>query len=319
MITAEEINKALYEETDKRRTIYPCNNLRASSIGHPCLRYLVYSIKNWQDQEKPDVGLQHIFDLGTYVEGYVIQKIKDAGYEVITPTDRAWQIDTPLIRGREDLRIKDKNDGQFYPVEVKSLSPHIWEKLNCIDDFYNAKQSHIRAYPGQLLCYMWKFEKPKAFFALLNKVSGEIKVIEVPFDWERANDLFERGKLVYKHLEENILPETIDDESVCEYCPFAHICGHVTREGAEIETDGYLEGLLDEKATLKSSYSRYNEVSDLIKEHIGARPKVIAGHYIVERKVTIKTNPDGSTKETARLKVTDLGSNTANVSEKSGE
>jgi len=308
MISAEQINQALYEETDKRRTIYPCYNLRARSLGHPCTRYLVYSITNWQDQEKPDVGLQHIFDLGSYVEGYVIQKIKDAGYEVITPVDKAWKIDTPLIHGREDLRIKDKETGELYPVEVKSLSPFVWDKLNSVDDFYNSKHAHVRAYPGQLMCYMWKFEKDKGFFALLNKVTGEIKIIEVPFDWNKANDLFEKGKLVYKHIEDKTLPDPIDDESVCEHCPFAHICGHISREGAEIETDGYLEGLLDEKATLKPSYSRYNEIGDLVKDHIGTRPKVIAGHYIVERKVTTKVNPDGSIKETARLKITDLGS-----------
>ena len=85
--------------------------------------------------------------------------------EIITPTLRSWKVENPLITGREDIRIKDPEDGQLYPAEIKGLSPYEWERLNSIEDFYSSKRHYVQGYPAQLMVYCWKFEKEKGFLS----------------------------------------------------------------------------------------------------------------------------------------------------------
>ena len=289
MLSGSDIMNAIREEAQSRITVYPCNNLRASNIGHPCERYLYLLIKHWEEQDPHDVGLQHIFDLGNKIEEYTIEKLKAAGYEVITPTQRSWKIDllNGIVSGREDIRIKDPEDGQLYPAEIKGLSPFEWERLNSIDDFYNSKHHYVRGYPSQLLTYCYRFEKEKGFFVLTNKLTGAIKVIDVPFDWDRADEMMKKGERVYAALADptgNTLPKACDDFSVCEKCAMKRICtASVDRTEMQFD-DGELEALIGLKEELAPSYKQYNEVQDQIKKCVGDREKVLAGNYVVTTK-----------------------------------
>jgi len=288
MLTASYIDERVREFVRSEIKLYPCNNLRASNIGHPCERYLYLLIRHWDEQEPHDEGLQNIFDLGNSMEAYTIQKLRDAGLEVITPTVRSWKVENPLITGREDIRIKDPEDGQLYPAEIKGLSPFEWERLNSVEDFYNSKRHYVRAYPSQLLVYCWKFEKEKGFFILTNKLTGQLKIIEVPFDWNRADALLKKGERVYAALDDKTgktLPAACDDITVCENCSLRHICtAEHTRPEADID-DGELEAIIDRKNELKPAADAYKEADNELKRVLGSREKVIAGKYLV----TVKT------------------------------
>lgn len=285
MLTAEYISDKVSAFVQSEIKVYPCNNLRASNIGHPCERYLYLLIKHWDEQQPHDESLQNIFDFGNSVEAYTIQKLKDAGLEVITPTQRSWKVENPLITGREDIRIKDPEDGQLYPAEIKGLSPYEWERLNTIEDFYNSKRHYVRGYPAQLLVYLWKFEKMKGFFILTNKLTGKLKIIEVPFDWERADALLKKGERIYAALNGGDIPDACDDYTVCEQCGLRHICtADIQRPETDID-DGELEALIDRKNELAEAYRAYNEANDEIKRVMGDRESVLAGKYIATAKI----------------------------------
>ncbi len=299
----QEMNNKIKENKQSKIKLYPCNNLRASNVGHPCERYLYLSIKNWEDKRLYNETTQCIFDLGNKIEEYVIQTLKDAGFEVITPTVRAWKVEKPLITGREDLRIK-LEDGQFYPVEVKGLSPQEWEKLNSVQDFLNSKRYYVRAYPAQLYIYMYQFGKEKGYFALCNKLTGEIKLIEVPFDYEYAEKILQKAERIYKCLEKNELPPSCDDISVCEYCDLAHICtANIKRTETDIDTTGELDELIDKKQELAPAYREYSEINDKIKKTVGEREKVLSNKYLFERKVIHKEGYTVSPRDEVRINV----------------
>lgn len=288
MLTADYIAGKISAFVQSEIKVYPCEHLRASNIGHPCERYLYLLIKHWDEAKPHDEGLQNIFDFGNSVEAYTIQKLKDAGLEVITPTQRSWKVLNPLITGREDIRIKDPEDGQLYPAEIKGLSPNEWERLNSIDDFYTSKRYYVRGYPAQLTVYLWHFEKEKGFFVLTNKLTGEIKIIDVPFDWDRADALLKKGERIYKALETDTPPESCDDISVCENCGLRHICtAAIDRAEMEID-DGELEAAIDRKNELSPAYREYQEIGERIKRIVGEREKVLAGQYVVMTKVIDK-------------------------------
>lgn len=281
-MNATQINERLYNAKKEKIKVYPCNNLRGSNLGHPCERYLYLLIKHWDEQKPHDVGLQSIFDLGNTMEEYTIKNIKEAGYEVITPTVRSWKIDKPFITGREDIRIKDEN-GELLPVEIKGLSPFEFDKLNSIDDFFKSKRHYVRGYPAQLQIYMYHFSKEKGFFALTNKLTGQTKFIEMPFDYEYAESLLQKAERIYKALDENTPPDSCDDVNVCENCPLQHICGDVKRVPTDIETDDELETLINRKQELAAAKREYEEVDKQIKARVGDREKIITGSYLITR------------------------------------
>ena len=291
MLTAEYISAAVSDFVKSEIKVYPCEHLRASNVGHPCERYLYLLIRSWEELVPHDEGLQNIFDLGNSIEAYTIKKLRDSGLEVITPTPRSWKVENPLITGREDIRIKDPETGELFPAEIKGLSPNEWERLNTVEDFYNSRRYYVRGYPSQLLVYMWKFEKEKGFFILTNKLTGELKIIEVPFDWERADELLKKAERIYTALADisgKTIPEACDDLSVCEKCQMRHICT-AAHERPETEIDdGELEEAIDRKNELAPLYREYNEINDQIKKMVGDREKVISGKYVVSTKTINK-------------------------------
>ncbi len=287
MLTAASIKQALEDKARSKITVYPVNNLSASRLGHPCERYLYLLLKHWDEVKPYDVGLQHIFDLGNSIEDYAIDRLKEAGFEVITPTVRSWRVEKPLITGREDIRIKDDN-GELIPCEVKSISPYEFDKLNCVDDFLRSKKAHIRGYPTQIFVYMYHFAKEKGFFILVNKLTGEIKPIEVHLDYGFGEECLQKAERVYKAVETNTPPDTCDDISVCEGCRLQHLCGTVIRSETSIDTSGELEQLIQKKQELEGAYREYKETDAAIKRAVGEREKVLTGSYLVTRKAVYK-------------------------------
>lgn len=283
-MNANDIKAKLEKVAEDKIKLYPVEHLSASRLGHCCERYLYLLIKHWQDRKPHDVGLQHIFDLGNSLEEYTIERLKEAGFEVITPTVRSWRIDKPLITGREDIRIKDTETGELLPCEIKGLAPQEWAKLNTIEDFLNSKKHYVRGYPTQLFVYMWKFEKEKGFFIITNKLTGEIKVIEVHLDYAFGEQCLQKAERIYKALETNTAPDSCDDVNVCEGCDLQHICGQVKRIPADIELDDELENLINRKEELKTAKAEYEAVDKEIKARVGEREKVITGTYLIERK-----------------------------------
>ena len=288
-MNAVEINARLFKAKADKIKVYPCNNLRSSNLGFPCERYLYLLIKHWDEQKPYDVGLQNIFDLGNTLEQHTIQNIIEAGFEVVTPTVRSWkeEVRGGIITGREDIRIKDEK-GELLPVEIKGLSPFEYDKLNCVDDFLKSKKAYVRGYPAQLYVYMLKFGKEKGFFALTNKLTGETKFIEVPFDYDFAETLLQKAERIYKALAANEAPEACNDISVCENCSLAHICGECRRVPADVDIDDELDALIDRKQQLSAAKKEYEDVDKEIKKRVGEREKVITGHYLIERKSFIK-------------------------------
>ena len=288
-MTQEQMNAKLFKAKADKITIYPCNNLRASNLGHPCERYLFLLIKHWEEQKPHDVGLQNIFDLGNALEEHTINNIKEAGFEIVTPTVRSWKVEVKggIITGREDIRLKDEN-GELLPVEIKGISPFEFDKLNTVDDFLKSKRAYIQGYPAQLFIYMYKFGKEKGYFALTNKLSGQTKFIEVPFDYDFGEKMLQKAERVYKALKDDEPPAACDDITICENCSLAHICGEVRRIPADVDIDDELDELINKKQELAHYKKEYEQVDKEIKAKIGERPKVITGQYLIERKSFIK-------------------------------
>lgn len=309
----EQIDKA----TEAQIQIFPCHNLRASNVGHPCERYLYLLVNNWDQQKRHDKGLQNIFNLGNKMEEYVIETLKRSGFEILTPVERSWKIEDPLITGREDILIKDTDTGELLPGEIKGISPFEFDKLKTVYDFLNSKKYYIRAYPAQILTYMWHFNKTQGFFFIVNKLTGEVRPIELNFKKDKELETYclsimEKATRINKAIKEEKIPDVIDDASVCDNCGLSHVCGHTVAVPADIENDNELEELIDQKNALKEQKKNYEDLDEQIKDRVGEREKVLAGKYLIVRTKTVKpahTEPAKEVPEkvTWRMSIKEIG------------
>ena len=130
---------------------------------------------------------------------------------------------------------------------------------------------------------MLHFGKEKGFFAITNKLTGETKFIEMPFDYDYCESLLQKAERIYKALEDETPPEACEDISFCEGCALAHVCGECRRVPADVDLDEELDKLNERKQEHAPAKAEYEKNDKEIKSKVGERDKVITGGYLIQR------------------------------------
>jgi CRISPR/Cas system-associated exonuclease Cas4 (RecB family) len=274
------IVEKVYEYKKSQIKQYPVNANRASSLGHPCTRYLVFDRTRWEEKTLHDERLQMVFDLGNDIEDRVLKDLKEAGLQIIEQ-QRSFSWPEHQITGHIDA--KALIDGKAYPLEIKSMSPFAFDKVNSIQDMLKSKYAYMRAYPGQMMLYLLMDNKERGFFILKNKVSGAMKEIPVDLDYGIGESLLQKAEAINTHVANKTLPDPIEyDENVCSDCGYNHIC-LPERIGKEVEIidNEELEGLLRRYEELKPSSKEYDEVDKRISEIVNGKEKLLVGNYFI--------------------------------------
>ena len=282
IMETKDILDRIYESKKAKMSIRPQYVTRASEVGHPCERYLVYSITNWQDRKPYDVGLQFIFDGGNIMEDMAVKYLIDAGFKVYRPEpDKAIMESRPQISGHIDIRV-DFGDGTVYTGEIKGLSEYDWSDLNTIEDFYNSKKYYIRKYPAQLMTYMYIKGEEKGFFFLINKKTYLPKLIWVTLDLDYMESILQKTERIEQHIKNKTLPDRIPDIDICENCQFAHIClPDMIRKEIDFVDNTDMAGMLDRREQLKEYVSEYNELDSDLKKAFNNREKLVCGNWLI--------------------------------------
>ena len=276
------IVEKILESKEKKIKQYPVNANRASDLGVPCVRYHVLNRTRWQERSLHDVRLQQIFDMGNEIESIVFKELAEAGVKVIEQ-QRSFEWKEYQITGHIDGKILAEN-GQVYPLEIKSCSPFVFKAINTIDDLTKGKYGYLRKYPTQLNLYLLMDNKPRGVFLFKDKVSGAYKEIWMDIDYELGEETLKRAEAVNQHLHDKTLPAPINQEMWCADCPFAHICLPI-QIGKEVEIDtGELATLLDRMEELKPAVDEYGELDDQVKALTEGKDKILAGDYFITGK-----------------------------------
>jgi CRISPR/Cas system-associated exonuclease Cas4 (RecB family) len=257
----------------------PVHSNRASQLGHECVRYHVLERTRWSEKALHDVRLQSIFDLGRDIEDIVLRELREAGFQ-IHEGQRAFSWDAYKITGSIDGMIII--DGEAIPLEIKSASPHAFDSINSVEDIRRHKYPYMRRYLSQVTLYCLLSNKEKAVIVFKNKVTGALKEIWVPLDYELGETLLKMAEEINRHVEAGTVPEPIPyDDMLCGECPYAHIClpEHIGKE-VEIDT-GELATMLDRLEELKPAVKEYEEIDDQVKKAVEGREKVLAGSWLV--------------------------------------
>ena len=121
----------------RRIKTYPCHANRASAIGDDCERRLVYERTNWREKKKHDVGLEYVYQVGNLLEEPVLSLMRDAGFKAVRqqePFEYRSNGET-LCTGHIDA-ILVAADGTEFLVEIKSMSPHVWDSVTTADGIF---------------------------------------------------------------------------------------------------------------------------------------------------------------------------------------
>ncbi len=280
------IVEKVLESKEREIKQWPVNSNRASQLGHECVRYHVYERTRWQEKSLHGVGLQMVFDMGREIEEIVLKELREAGFQ-IHEGQRAFSWPEYGITGSIDGMII--MDGEAIPLEIKSASPFAYDSINSVEDIKKHKYPYMRRYLSQVTLYCLMSNKDRAVLLFKNKVSGALKEIWVPLDYELGETLLKRAEAINAHVAAGTIPDRITDERICEDCPFLHICipDHIGRE-VEILDDGELVELLTRQEELKPIKKEYEEIDSTLKKKLEGRDKLMVGPFYITGKYVEK-------------------------------
>jgi len=284
------LEEKIKEAVEKERRVYPCRSNRASQIGHPCERYLVYKRTQWEKETPPSLDKLFIFNGGNLIEKMALQYLEKAGFSVLSQ-QRDFEDKRLGITGHIDGFLLDPATGKKFPLEIKGISPYEFDKINAIEDFLYSRRYYMRAYPAQLQLYLYLSEYEHGLFLLINKLTYQPKAIWCQLDYDFVENLLKKVERVNKHIEQNTLPERIDDYDICSQCSFAHIClpSLKHKEGIEIVDNAELEEKIDRLQELRDVVKEYKTIENEIKKYEGK--EIAVGKYLITGKWVVREIP----------------------------
>jgi CRISPR/Cas system-associated exonuclease Cas4 (RecB family) len=271
-----------YMERQIENSPYHAN--RASAVGHPCARHLVYCRTSWEQKALHDLALQYIFRGGHDEERNFKRLMLDAGIDFIEE-QRKYSWKEYNVTGHIDWKTFVEELKKYIPTEFKGLAPYSYKALNSPDDFKKSKQFYIRGYLTQLTLYMLMDNKELGLFVLVDKVTKKPKEIEYELDYDFGESILEKLELINSHANAGTLPDKIVDAGVCGKCPFNHIClPDIMGEEVKLVVDEELISTITRWHSLKEYQKEYKQIDARLKETFREIPKTLAGDYIITGK-----------------------------------
>lgn len=274
----------IIERKKAKIRLRPCHSNRASSIGHVCERKLVFDRTRWEEATLYDVGLQFVFDEGNLQEAQVLKDLADADVPVIEQQrDYHWKAYN--LTARLDGKALDE-DGNRYPLEIKSMSPFIFKQIHTSDDLVKSKKPYIRAYAAQLQVYLLLSNLETGLFIIKDKSSGQLREIWMSLDLEFAESLIQKCERINAHVFNGTTPEPIPwNEDVCGRCAYAHIClPEAKREAIDLTDNPELEAKLIRRHALDPLRKEYADLDEEVKEMVREKSKVLCGDFLITGK-----------------------------------
>jgi CRISPR/Cas system-associated exonuclease Cas4 (RecB family) len=286
-----DIKQKYFDYKKSKQKIYPCHSNRASQLGDECERRLTYLRVAWDKQIMPEVELQMIFDEGNVQEEALFKDLREAGI-VLVEQQRAFTWPEYQISGMIDARVRD--NGQVYPIEAKSMSPFMWNKIEELADL--DKNVYTRKYLAQMVIYLLMTNSEIGIFIFKNKSTGQIKQLNLNLvDYlELGESLLQRAKRINEHITNKTFPDKINNFKTCSECAFRHIClpEILSNGGIEFIDNTEVEKLLNRREELQQASKEFKDVDEIVKtelkRYMQNKEIISIGTWTIEKKVNTK-------------------------------
>jgi len=261
-------------KTSKQAGLYPVHSNRASTLGHPCLKFLVCERLHW-DQKSP-ISFDKLcrFEIGKIFEKQTLIDLYQAGFDIIHQ-QQVYQLPEHKITGKIDGKILI--DGKVYVLEIKSMNDYLMDKIKTAEDFLNCSEWFYKGYYHQLNLYLHlainQGEKIEKGLFILRSLTGGWKEIYMDYDPDRANEMVEKAIKVNEYVEKKTYPEPLwktnpEELKVCLQCDYKHLCLTEMKGSEKIifQDDEKLLEMLREREALEEYAKRYEELTEKIKQ-----------------------------------------------------
>lgn len=275
----------------KRSGSYQPRSVHASSVGFPCARRLCYDQLLPPTPREPDAELQQRFAIGDAMEQMTRRDLED----VLTPLGMSVeqsQVPIPVnplgIGGRVDCKVRITGPGgsRSYPVEIKSMHPFIFDRVESVADLLTHPSPHIRKYPAQLQIYMYYEKDCEWGLFVLRALDGRVKAFPCALDLEYVTQLLDRaGEVTDRVAEaqrlrrtgggedevEALLPVRVSyDAKVCGICPWRSHCLPDLTAAPGIDNrlwDAELDAWCAIREESAKAHEQYEEADEKIRAH----------------------------------------------------
>ena len=280
--------------TAKAQNRWMPKNFYASGISE-CDRQMVHSLLDWDKRPLADAGLQAIFEAGKSEEARIVRMLSELGYEVIAQQNPI-QIRHPKTG---EIICTGKIDGKILvgrsavPVELKSMNPNAFARLNSAEDF--AKSPFYRKYLKQMQLYLYGNGEEAGLFIVSD--FRNIKVFIVYLELEVCEQILKQLERCWDYVKAKKYPDPIEYRpEVCDYCPFEFLCTKTTcNKGAEFLESPELEQDVSRWLELKPLKAEFDALDKAIKEPLkkqGILNAVIGSKYQIVGRVQKRTTYD---------------------------
>jgi hypothetical protein len=253
---------------------YPIHSNRCSTLGHPCLKFLVHERLDWNLKAPIPYKTLMKMEMGKLIERQTIIELLQAGFDIIHQ-QMPYFLRDYQISGKIDGKILF--NGKVYPIEIKSMESWNLKKFNKAEDLLNADKFYYQGYYHQLNLYLYMMhlqnEKIENGIFILRGFDGSWKEIHMQLNEEKALEILEKAKIINEHVEKKTYPTPLwksnpDKLDVCFSCSYKHICLTEAKgfEKVIFQNDDELLSLLQERAELEEYAKRYEELTEKIKE-----------------------------------------------------
>jgi hypothetical protein len=207
------------------------------------------------------------------------------------------------IVGKVDARLQVNGDRP--PVEVKSWSPQLVDRINRFEDLFESPWTRSGAY--QLLSYLFAAGESFGFLLLDRSGLPLLLPVELIPNLDRVEEFLGQAETAMDHKAAGTLPDYIQDAGECKRCPFFGAgCNPplLSGEGAVVLTDPELEPMLERWESLKDSALEYDRIDSDIKKKLRGVEMGICGKFAVTGKWGKQTKyeyPEDIKKQYARV------------------
>jgi hypothetical protein len=293
-----DITTRYLELMASKAKVYPQHVNRASNLGHPCLRYLVYCRLDWAAKKPPDPTLQSIFGLGHDWERLANERLTEMGYRIFEQ-QMALEFPAESVSGHLDLTVTHP-DWPGYPdllhiADNKSCSPHVWAKLRGPEDVVNSEHFYMRNYVAQLQLYLLlraETEEQRGVLFFWSKTTAVPKEVWFSLDLEFAESLLQKARVINDHVERKRYPDRIEySKDTCARCDFRATCLPDLSDAVALVqiNDKDLEKKLCDRGECEQEGKKFNALDAEIKAALKARysegeTKLVLGDWLIEGK-----------------------------------
>ena len=273
----------------------PCHSNRASQLGGSCTRELVYWRTSWEEAEAVPDEVKVIFAEGNKHEEAILIELRKAGLTILEQqVPLHWR--EYQITGHLDAIVLH-DGGACIPIDIKSMAPWIWDStfprgagLYTWAEVAEAfqKRPWLKKYLGQMLLYMLLKNVDRGALLCVNKSTGAMSQVNIPLDYDAAEELLKRAEEINRHVDDDTLPERIPfDLDTCPRCPFYSTClpEYQGQEPLKFVPDVQIETACDQRAEVAPGRD-FSKLDKMVKDWAKLQPdaNLVVGKWLLKKR-----------------------------------